>query len=227
MREPLSMDEIRRRALRAAAAAAGASLLACSGADTSGGGPASTNQPDTNASVDVGAGGDSAVADSGASSADSTAVSDTGPTAKDSGAAAQDVAIAQDTAKPPADTGSAPVDSGGAPTDAGATKTDTAAPKVDVASAADTSGCPDPEPGEPDCIALQGKPEWATCCDDRNKWCATKHANGSKEYNECVFGPNFSGKCTGCIPWGPPAPPRFDLQWRPRAFANGEVFAVA
>lgn len=49
----------------------------------------------------------------------------------------------------------------------------------------------------------------AACCEARTEWCTDQHAFQTDDLvNECIFGPGFDGS-TGCIPWGPPAPPRF------------------
>lgn len=47
----------------------------------------------------------------------------------------------------------------------------------------------------------------AACCKHMKAVCAFEHVAGSEAYDECVFGPDFDGS-TGCIPWGPPVPPR-------------------
>ena len=59
--------------------------------------------------------------------------------------------------------------------------------------------------GAPDC--LQVAPEdVGICCAERELWCASQHPQGGDGYYECQFGPDFDGS-TGCVPWGPPAPP--------------------
>ena len=66
-----------------------------------------------------------------------------------------------------------------------------------------------PGPGAAaDCAALGLDME--ACCDTLRTWCEGAHAVGSTAYDECVFGPGFSGS-TGCIPWGPPVPPRLEV----------------
>ena len=70
------------------------------------------------------------------------------------------------------------------------------------------SATPTASSSEPVCVGLQGTPDWATCCDDRMTWCDSQHPGDFDAASECTFGPNFDGS-TGCIPWGPPAPPRF------------------
>lgn len=69
-------------------------------------------------------------------------------------------------------------------------------PETDVADAA------------PDCAALGL--DFTACCDTMRDWCDDRFAADSQAYNECVFGKDFSGS-TGCIPWGPPVPPRARL----------------
>ncbi len=59
--------------------------------------------------------------------------------------------------------------------------------------------------GEPDC-ATDGL-DMVACCDARHAWCGEGFAADSEAYNDCVFGPGYDGS-TGCIPWGPPVPPR-------------------
>ena len=65
----------------------------------------------------------------------------------------------------------------------------------------------------PDCNDLEGE-AWSGCCDDRADWCDDAVAASEDQQardeavNECLFGPDYDGS-TGCIPWGPAAPPRF------------------
>ena len=207
--------EVRRRALRAAAAAAGLSALSCSDPAASGGQTAADGQAAaTDTALDTGgtAGTDTVAADAAATDA---AASDAAAT--DADTAATDTAVADATA-----TDTAVAD--GAATDAAAT--DTASTDDVATDVADAEPCPELKAGEPDCVSLQGTAEWATCCDDRNKWCAAEYPNDTEAQNVCNFGHNYSGQCTGCIPWGPPAPPRFDPAWRPRVVPNGLVFEV-
>ncbi|MCB9679336.1 MAG: hypothetical protein H6737_29800 [Alphaproteobacteria bacterium] len=76
--------------------------------------------------------------------------------------------------------------------------------RVDTA-ALDTAVDTDAVPmDEPDCT-LPGV-DMFPCCDERAAWCTQQHASVDAQ-NECLFGPGFDGS-TGCIPWGPPAPPR-------------------
>ena len=212
MQKRLTMQEIRRKALRAAAAAAGASMVACSSpAGTPVSGPAQTS--------DV--------------AADSALAADSGTAAVDSTSAAADSAGPADSAA--AD--SAAVDTGladaGAGQDTGSDDAATAdaqdpvdAADAMLADAGDAAACGPLEDGQPDCEPLQGKPEWGTCCADLGKWCQTKHPSNQEQASICQFGHNYSGKCTGCIPWGPPAPPAFDETWRPRVEPMGVVFGV-
>lgn len=52
--------------------------------------------------------------------------------------------------------------------------------------------------------------DWVTCCDALRAWCNQQHPSDLDAENTCTFGPNFDGS-TGCIPWGPPAPPAMRL----------------
>ena len=85
---------------------------------------------------------------------------------------------------------------------------DTAVPDTDVPTDTDEAVCaycPDTDvPSEPDCTSVDMFP----CCDERAAWCETQFTIDDPAYSECLFGPGFDGS-TGCIPWGPPAPPRF------------------
>jgi hypothetical protein len=217
MRLRLTPTEIRRRAVRAAAAAAGLSVFACSDAATS-----------TNGTVDVAA-IDSSSSDVAA--ADSTVDSAAADSAAND-ATASDTAIAADAAKSDttttdtASTDTASTDT--ASTDTASTdtaKVDVAADDVAQADVADGQGCPPLGVGEPDCTD-QNSPEWGTCCQEHQKWCTAAFPVDMEAANTCQFGENFSGTCTGCIPWGPPAPPAFELAWRPQVVANGVVFEV-
>ena len=58
----------------------------------------------------------------------------------------------------------------------------------------------------PDCNAL-GPDETTACCEERATWCEETVAIG-EDLNECTYGPDYDGS-TGCIPWGPAAPPAF------------------
>jgi hypothetical protein len=76
---------------------------------------------------------------------------------------------------------------------------------------------PDPTPVETDLAAETGPDctevdpaEVFTCCELRATWCAGQHPVDQEAYNACQFGPGFDGS-TGCIPWGPPAPPPMRL----------------
>ena len=57
-----------------------------------------------------------------------------------------------------------------------------------------------------DCNGLPAE-EVSACCDALRVSCETEHGAATEAANECIFGEDFSGS-TGCIPWGPPAPPR-------------------
>lgn len=69
-------------------------------------------------------------------------------------------------------------------------------------AATDTGWVDDPAL-EPDCT--QAAEPW-TCCDDRATWCEENRPL-LQSFDTCYYGPGFDGS-TGCIPWGPPAPPR-------------------
>ncbi len=222
MRAPLTFEEIRRRSLRAAAAAAGASMLACGSGAAPGGGTTTASGADkdtVNAST----------TDSGQPQQDAASVGDTGAAVTDAATTVADTISAPDIAQ--GVDGGAAVDSGTTAADiavagdtSGVIVTVDAVSSADVAQA-DVQGCPPLKAGEPDCkdktSADRGK-----CCDERMKWCKAQFPTDQNAYNDCYYGPNFSAKCTGCIPWGPPAPPRFDELWRPMVVANGPVFAV-
>lgn len=49
--------------------------------------------------------------------------------------------------------------------------------------------------------------EVTECCDALRAACEAEHGVGTDAANECIFGEDFSGS-TGCIPWGPPVPPK-------------------
>lgn len=161
---------------------------------------------------DGAAGGGAQSADVGVST-DVGAVHDAADTATADAADAADTASADTATADAADTASA---------DAATAD----AVSADASADADATSCAPLGDGEPDCKALQGEPSWATCCDDHLAYCVALHGADTPATNDCHFGPDFSGQCTGCIPWGPPAPPRFDLAWRPRVVGNGAVFEV-
>ena len=212
MDKSLHPGEIRRRALRAAAAAAGlslasVSLVSCSDAATSTSASGDGQAVDSDGAIDA---ADTAASDTAASDASAE-------DASGDDAASTDVAVADS--------------AGGDTTSADTTSADTAS--ADTASAdiapiddVDTTGCPDPDPKAPDCTKLApSDANWATCCQDRLAYCQQAHADVDAQ-NACQFGSDFSGQCTGCIPWGPPAPPAFDPSWRPQVRGNGAVFEV-
>lgn len=66
----------------------------------------------------------------------------------------------------------------------------------------------DPVTGKPDCTKAIGV-NWQPCCDELAQWCKAKIKDEAK-VNECLFGPNYDGS-TGCVPWGPPAPPAMPI----------------
>lgn len=226
----LTLLEIRRRALRAAAAAAGLSLVGTLGAcdspastptfsaadnatwSTDSGRPASGDANPGSPAADT-APSDVVLADAGTAGADAA-------TAGGSDAAPAADAAQADTAQ--ADGAAGPLDVAGS--DSGATGSDAA---VGDGGADALDPCHGQEPDKPVCLALQGKPEWGTCCETLGTWCQQAHPGNDQAANVCVFGENFSGACTGCIPWGPPAPPPFDEAWRPEVRRMGAVFGVA
>ena len=60
----------------------------------------------------------------------------------------------------------------------------------------------------PDCTTVPPE-DMGACCSDRADWCQDRYGDSSEEYAVCLWGPDYSGEGTGCIPWGPPVPPRF------------------
>lgn len=204
MSERLTSADVRRRALRAAAAAAGLSALSCAG-------PPATSAAGSGA-ADAGPGSDGG-AGAGAADAD--------------GWAAADVAADAVAADAPAADAVAPDASAADAVAADGVGADAADAAGDSAADADAAGpCAALDPSLPTCLD-QASPGWGTCCQELAAQCGEKHANDPEAAGVCMYGPNYSGQCTGCIPWGPPAPPAFDPAWRPRVFANGAVFAVA
>lgn len=85
---------------------------------------------------------------------------------------------------------------------------DTAARDTATDTAADTDA--DTGDGRPDCSSIDmGDSEaWAACCEALSGWCADAFGATTEEASECTYGPDYDGS-TGCIPWGPPVPPRF------------------
>ncbi|MES2638668.1 MAG: hypothetical protein V4850_04280 [Myxococcota bacterium] len=79
-----------------------------------------------------------------------------------------------------------------------------------VDTAADTDTVDTDTDGSPDCTAIDmGDSEaWGACCTERAEWCAEAHGEGTDAANYCTYGPDYDGS-TGCVPWGPPVPPRF------------------
>ena len=107
--------------------------------------------------------------------------------------AAASVALAFGTGcwKPPVETG--PDTS--VPSDTSTTDTTDTAPDSSVD---DTSAG-----GAPDCTQAE---DVISCCEELSAWCADAYPEDTDAFNECYYGPDFSGS-TGCIPWGPPVPP--------------------
>lgn len=63
-----------------------------------------------------------------------------------------------------------------------------------------STGADDP----PDCTDTT---DMAACCDELAEYCAGVYDPSTQDYLDCLYGPDFDGS-TGCIPWGPPVPPR-------------------
>lgn len=64
---------------------------------------------------------------------------------------------------------------------------------------------------KPNCAALQL--DIGPCCELLSAWCGSAFGAASQqEIQDCTYGPNYDGS-TGCIPWGPPAPPAFLAKW--------------
>ena len=57
-----------------------------------------------------------------------------------------------------------------------------------------------------DCSSVPAE-EVQSCCEALRAACEAEHGAGTEAANECTFGEDLSGS-TGCIPWGPPVPPR-------------------
>ncbi len=56
----------------------------------------------------------------------------------------------------------------------------------------------------PSCLETE---DLAACCEELSTWCADAYPDDTDEYNVCYYGEDFSGS-TGCVPWGPPVPPK-------------------
>ena len=211
----IPFDELRRRALRGAAAAAGLSALSCSQ-------PASTNGISSDAIADADvqstsgadANGDASDAASGVDSAGTTGNPDvadsvSGADANGADSSASDVA------------GGSEVSADASVADA----SDAQGGDLGADISADTADCKDFEPEIPACLDISA-PNWSECCQERAVLCGEKYPKDNQAAQTCTYGDNFSGQCSGCIPWGPPAPPAFDTAWQPHIVANGEVFVV-
>ncbi len=72
----------------------------------------------------------------------------------------------------------------------------------DAIAAADSAG-----DGRPDCSKPPARGD-GECCQKLTTWCENAYPKDSKAQSDCVWGPDFNGS-TGCIPWGPPAPPEW------------------
>lgn len=174
----LRRHDIHERALRAAMAVAfGAACSTPSGATGN-----STAGADTTAGADATAATDTAAATETKTSADAVAATET--------KAAADAA-AETAAAPDAVADAAPV----------ADSMADAAPRADVAVYEVTV---DDATGKPICTGAIGA-NFQPCCDQMAEWCKSKFKDQAAQ-QECLFGPNMDGS-TGCVPWGPPAPP--------------------
>lgn len=70
----------------------------------------------------------------------------------------------------------------------------------DVASGGDAGGAP----------LCTATPNDGACCMHLGEWCQTQFPPEELDaIAYCQFGPNYDAS-TGCSPWGPPAPPRFE-----------------
>lgn len=227
MRAKLSVEDVRRRALRAAAAAAGLSLLSCSDPVASGGVGADATAADSAGQLDAASGVDSVGSDGSASDgAGDAAISDSAGADDAATIDANDGVSAADVASNDAAVTDSAVTDSATPVDTLAdTATSDDAADTTAADVADTAGCGDPEPGAPNCLEVLPAMR-SQCCMDRSEHCAKAYPGNGDDASICQFGPNFSGQCTGCIPWGPPAPPSFDRAWRPTVLRNGDVFEV-
>ncbi len=200
---PMPFEELRRRALRGAAAAAGLSALSCSQ-------PASTSGGSVDAANDADAQSRASGADATSDAAETAGAVDSADSADSA-----DVASSADVAD----------SASGADAAGDASAADVVdAQSGDVNADADAA-CKDFEPEIPACLDMSA-PGWGECCQERATLCGQKYPQDSQAAQICTYGDNFSGKCSGCIPWGPPAPPAFDIAWRPHVVANGEVFVV-
>lgn len=94
-------------------------------------------------------------------------------------------------------------------------KLDDTAPAVTDSSAADTEDSTVTDTSDStvadtsaqgDCNGVPAE-ELGSCCEALKAACDAEHGEGTEAANECLFGEGFSGS-TGCIPWGPPVPPR-------------------
>jgi hypothetical protein len=70
--------------------------------------------------------------------------------------------------------------------------------EADTDTDTDTDSAPECATASPD--------DLFDCCDRLAEWCQT-HFTDHDDQMDCQFGPDFDGS-TGCIPWGPPVPPR-------------------
>ncbi len=83
-----------------------------------------------------------------------------------------------------------------------------AADDTALSSADDTGSDCDGGDDVPDCLGIDDGEEWAACCSELAEWCAEEHPHNDDAMMACTYGEDFDGS-TGCIPWGPPVPPRF------------------
>jgi hypothetical protein len=83
-------------------------------------------------------------------------------------------------------------------------------PKVEDTALADTSAETDTDTDTaPTCteVAPSDTAEYFSCCDELRTWCDATHGVDTQAASDCTWGPGTDGS-TGCIPWGPPVPPR-------------------
>ena len=82
-------------------------------------------------------------------------------------------------------------------------------PKVEDTALADTSAETGDTDAAPTCteVAPADTAEYFSCCDELRTWCETTHGVDTQAASDCTWGPGTDGS-TGCIPWGPPVPPR-------------------
>lgn len=70
----------------------------------------------------------------------------------------------------------------------------------------DSVGDSDVDDGRPDCTQEEDADGIRGCCEDLRAWCTARFPDHERQ-SVCIFGEDLGGQSTGCIPWGPPAPP--------------------